>query len=198
MYLLSEDVCQWPTVRGADELDHFVYVPLQGVPVQNQLAVLLHLINTRRQAADSPPSTNTCRCSVASSFHLNVLSFLVAVALVVGGQRPGRPPASPRSLVDGRGALGAEGPAERHGSARTPAGAAAGHLRRRGVRLVRLVVAARRQPQLFIILRLIAVLKGGGHRRSGRVFSFTWLLREGKKGPQHDGFPTVLQRGKLR
>lgn len=111
--------------------------------------------------------TNHCEgwtsISVSSlSLHLHVLSFgrLILVALVVGRQRAGRPPATFGDLPAACGVPGAEGPAQRHGPART----AAGHLHRGGVGVILAwlragALASRLQRHLLILLAFVAVLK---------------------------------------
>lgn len=94
--------------------------------------------------------------------HLHVLSFgRLIFVLAAGRQRAGRPPAALGSLLAARGAPPAEGPAQRHGPART----AAGHLHRGGVGVVLAwlragALAARLQRHLFILLSLVTVLHG--------------------------------------
>lgn len=60
VYLLLEDVGQWRTVSRVNELDDFVYAPLQRISVQHQLTVLLHLTHTEKRlwfcAAESSSS----------------------------------------------------------------------------------------------------------------------------------------------
>lgn len=53
VYLLLEDVGQWRTICRVNELDDFVYAPLQRISIQHQLTFLLHLTHTETKDCDS-------------------------------------------------------------------------------------------------------------------------------------------------